>query len=600
MPRTKKQFRRQASCSDIKILPLNGEPNEPNFKGWDMDSLTPDKLLRYKKLMKDLKSEVEMNEDIVNEVKSILDFVEKTALEMRLKELINSLPSFTEDPMRAAMFILELTYDSDEEMSDSTSNRANEHFSGLVQTDLCDSVTLRCENESSDLDLCNNDFQERADGSLAQKFQTKAVKSLIQDFQTRTDDEKLRLRPIVVLTNLNHLEANKNNGTGKNGEEINLTTQRINENKAKEMQNTSHLVRNFEQSVKSTQFIENSIDNNVNSVEENFALIYEGSDEEENFNSEMKCSSRDISEIMQNTPKIKTGKSNSQCELRNKHSWKNIEHPNLSKESVRNLRLQRVTVVRKLSTTESEESISEDKKDEKTVVTFLDAVSEVTNVSQILSLVDRKFTCMYCKVSFIQKNTLRKHIQICSKRDNKLCKEKKQKNKNDSYTCKVCGTRLRFKKSLSRHNEQIHNLVKSYKCVVCRWGFYNERLLQHHVMSRHGLSLTKHMKCPYCDCAFRRRDDLRAHCKKHKKKYFLCSICFETFADESVWKAHEQDHGFNCDVCDFLTLNKDEIATHKLTHLKMITYKCAWCPNRYNSKRSVTRHMKLGHKQENS
>uniref|UniRef100_A0A1B6IVV3 C2H2-type domain-containing protein n=1 Tax=Homalodisca liturata TaxID=320908 RepID=A0A1B6IVV3_9HEMI len=592
MPRTKKPFRRlksTTSSSEIKISVLNGEPYQPTFNGWATESVTFDKLLRFKKQVKRIEIEVETAEDVINEVKSCFELFEKAALEMKLKDMINSFPSFTEDLIEAAIFISEFSYDSDDEISDTSIDDIANRSTGKNDLEFNKNNFSDCENIHSNgswsHEPCEN-LEERHDGSFVEELES--IGSSVHDLiKTNYDDEKLHQWPVVVLSSLNVLNTNKNSE-----DETNIT------------QNSCCVEEELEKSSVHTQSPDNFSENMKSEEEENLTLVWEKSDEEQHCENEVECRSRINNDIMLSTPIVRSKRTKLKPNLIDdiKIHSKNVKNRSLKERKINSRKTldcvkQSVTIVKKLNSEIKVLDNSETKKHEETIDTFLDAVSEVTNVSQILSLVKRKFICMYCKFSFIQKGTLAKHLKICSMRDDRLnCRKKKKKTEGDeSCICKLCGAWLKFKKSVPRHNEMVHNLVRSHICVVCNWGFYNERSLQHHVMSRHGLSLTEHMKCPYCDCAFRRRDDLRTHCRKHKAPYFLCSICFKTFSDESLWKAHEQDHGFMCDVCDFFTRDKEEIATHKLTHLQLITYKCDVCSKLFNKKRFVTRHMKQVH-----
>lgn len=223
--------------------------------------------------------------------------------------------------------------------------------------------------------------------------------------------------------------------------------------------------------------------------------------------------------------------------------------------------------------------------------TFLNIMRKSADDNSILSALQRDFICSQCKQGFLKKETLRKHVSICvlGKKNPKRIK------KVNLHTCPLCGITYLNKYSLEKHNANVHNLKKMYKCLVCSEHFYNEAALTLHCRSRHGLGGSDIYKCPYfCNRTFNFRQDLKAHCKvvhKARGNIHICEKCLECFKSEEAWKSHEQGHGHLCDICMFQAKSGSELEAHKLIHLYMVIYKCDRCERTFKAKRDFTKHI---------
>ncbi|XP_043543804.1 zinc finger protein ZFAT-like isoform X4 [Chiloscyllium plagiosum] len=216
------------------------------------------------------------------------------------------------------------------------------------------------------------------------------------------------------------------------------------------------------------------------------------------------------------------------------------------------------------------------------------------------------YYCSQCSYSSITKNCLKRHVV--------------QKHSNIQLRCSSegCGYTTADKYKLQAHQKNHGELErKTYTCPVCEKSFSDDRLIKSHITSYHpevpmstiseilgkrvqlkGLIGKRAVKCPYCDCYFRKNGtDLQRHIWAHEGvKPFKCSVCEYATRSKSNLRAHMNRHSTEkthlCDLCGKKFKSKGSLKSHKLLHTADgKQYKCTVCDYTAAQKPNLLRHM---------
>ncbi|XP_078071930.1 zinc finger protein ZFAT isoform X6 [Mustelus asterias] len=216
------------------------------------------------------------------------------------------------------------------------------------------------------------------------------------------------------------------------------------------------------------------------------------------------------------------------------------------------------------------------------------------------------YYCSQCSYSSITKNCLKRHVV--------------QKHSNIQLRCSSegCGYTTADKYKLQAHQRNHSELdKKTYTCPVCEKSFSDDRLIKSHITTYHpevpmstiseilgkrvqlkGLIGKRAVKCPYCDCYFRKNGtDLQRHIWAHEGvKPFKCSVCEYATRSKSNLRAHMNRHSTEkthlCDLCGKKFKSKGSLKSHKLLHTADgKQYKCTVCDYTAAQKPNLLRHM---------
>ncbi|XP_078071929.1 zinc finger protein ZFAT isoform X5 [Mustelus asterias] len=219
------------------------------------------------------------------------------------------------------------------------------------------------------------------------------------------------------------------------------------------------------------------------------------------------------------------------------------------------------------------------------------------------------YYCSQCSYSSITKNCLKRHVV--------------QKHSNIQLRCSSegCGYTTADKYKLQAHQRNHSELdKKTYTCPVCEKSFSDDRLIKSHITTYHpevpmstiseilgkrvqlkGLIGKRAVKCPYCDCYFRKNGtDLQRHIWAHEGvKPFKCSVCEYATRSKSNLRAHMNRHSTEkthlCDLCGKKFKSKGSLKSHKLLHTADGGVKCPVCSFVYGTKWELNRHLKNKH-----
>ncbi|XP_055380611.1 zinc finger protein 845-like [Condylostylus longicornis] len=257
---------------------------------------------------------------------------------------------------------------------------------------------------------------------------------------------------------------------------------------------------------------------------------------------------------------------------------------------------------------DSDESFMETLEENKDIIKMTDDVELEENVKK-KGLLPRH--CEKCNRTFKKPSTLRRHLNVHMKKDNKtyeckICHEKFSKEQKRLYRnhrerahkekipCLLCDKSFGSKFYLESHMKT-HTGTKDFKCNRCSAAFYSKTSLSGHIRKTH---LTPKVPCKYCKKLFRPGSCLEIHERIHTgEKPFICEQCGTAFQTNSLLqnhiKRHNNDRRFECDICGKKFFNHTYLRDHKVTHTDEKPYGCDICNARFNSGPALRKHKNL-------
>ena len=141
------------------------------------------------------------------------------------------------------------------------------------------------------------------------------------------------------------------------------------------------------------------------------------------------------------------------------------------------------------------------------------------------------------------------------------------------------------------HHQTKHHILY---CSMCRKAFNNPLSL-----ARHEYEHKHHdHKCPKCDRTFAFESQVKAHLFSHRKKpSFFCVHpgCTCAFFNESDLTRHSKRHNnkwYQCIDCPYKDTDKRNYDSHRLSHSRIASYKCADCGEEFVYNTQKRRHIK--------
>lgn len=195
-----------------------------------------------------------------------------------------------------------------------------------------------------------------------------------------------------------------------------------------------------------------------------------------------------------------------------------------------------------------------------------------------------KFTCETCGRSYVNKESLMKHI-VASHTEGKLCARCKKvfpscKARREHMetsrrcwpnTCSFCGERFLTKKLKYEHLSAVHGEQQksSHTCPICGEVFDKWRTYRIHYVISHT---EQNYECPYCGLKF---DTLRGY--------------------ESHKVVHTKEKSFPCTVCSKAFGRRKNLIQHMWIHSEYKRFECKMCNKQFNQRVSWKTHMKSYH-----
>ena len=179
------------------------------------------------------------------------------------------------------------------------------------------------------------------------------------------------------------------------------------------------------------------------------------------------------------------------------------------------------------------------------------SISGIANSADDMN--SHSFICPMCNKSYLDKDSLARHVQTHS-----------------NFPCPVCGKTYSTKSNLQTHMKK-HSDERLFCCNVCDKSFTSASLLKAHMRIHSG---EKPFTCPTCGVAFAKNIHLKRHLSIHTGiKPHECHICSKRFSRSDhlkrhIQSIHTQDRPHICSIC-----SKDFVRKYELNkHMKQCHY----------------------------
>ena len=211
----------------------------------------------------------------------------------------------------------------------------------------------------------------------------------------------------------------------------------------------------------------------------------------------------------------------------------------------------------------------------------------------------RDYVCKLCDKSYKRSDHLRRHMITHEPNPN-------------YYECEYCYKRFNLHYHLTSHIQNVHTepKIKLYKCPDCELYFNKKSKLFLHQKDFHHLNLEK-IPCyyPYCKKSYISEQKLNDHIKKYhmnvinnNQNWSLFNENMDEVDNEYQLESNEPEDEkkfFKCPYKECLKVYSSQynLSVHiKTNHLKIKSFKCNLCSNKYYHKVSLKKHLMIEHK----
>ena len=165
-----------------------------------------------------------------------------------------------------------------------------------------------------------------------------------------------------------------------------------------------------------------------------------------------------------------------------------------------------------------------------------------------------------------------------------------------SFSCKICDTSFKVKKSLKRHIALVHEGKKPFQCNTCKFSFLSKQDLEVHTELVHA-------PCGICGKVFQFKQNLKRHIETvHEgKKPFKCNLCEFSSASSYGLDCHEKsihllEKPFKCDTCEACFGLESNLKRHIISaHGEKRPFQCYLCDANFKLKQRLKRHTDTVH-----
>ncbi|XP_018320923.1 zinc finger protein 155-like [Agrilus planipennis] len=222
------------------------------------------------------------------------------------------------------------------------------------------------------------------------------------------------------------------------------------------------------------------------------------------------------------------------------------------------------------------------------------------------------FKCKICEKLFRTNTRLKEHLNYCSGKfpyvcehegcDKKFATSTKLKNhvkqKHDKKfiaICSICNIGFVIISDYKTHMVS-HSTEKKYNCAKCHKSYKTLSNLNFH-MKVH--SETMPFTCTICKKGFMRKEYLESHVNNHYGiKNYACAICNKKFVSQKNLDVHSKHHDGSvktktCNICGKNVANGLE--DHLRTHMNLLEFECNVCKMKFNTKNTLSKHVKKKH-----
>ena len=167
--------------------------------------------------------------------------------------------------------------------------------------------------------------------------------------------------------------------------------------------------------------------------------------------------------------------------------------------------------------------------------------------------------CKKCSIQFQDKNTLRDH----NIKSHNAVPQK-------SLLCPHCAKLFRDSRDLKVHIRSVHENLHPFECQICGKKYkFKVSLIRHTEVVHEGKKLELNFQCQFCTHATHTPTALKRHIDAvhEKKKPFVCNTCNTRFAEKGHLKTHirgvhEGLRPFECQVCKNTFKSKQMLNNH--------------------------------------
>ena len=226
----------------------------------------------------------------------------------------------------------------------------------------------------------------------------------------------------------------------------------------------------------------------------------------------------------------------------------------------------------------------------------------------------RDYVCTICNKSYKRSDHLKRHMVVHDPEPN-------------YYECEYCLKKFNFNYHLTAHLKNVHfeSKQKQYECEKCHLFFNKKRKLYKHQNTEHQKVIEK-IPCyfPYCNKSYITKQKLEDHIKKFHMSNLNNNIVQDQ--NEIIFKnnnisnennINDNNNDINENNDDFSEKNKKyfrcpykeclkvysshyNLSVHiKTFHLKIKSFACELCDNKYYHKVSLKKHLLMEHKCNN-
>jgi len=179
-------------------------------------------------------------------------------------------------------------------------------------------------------------------------------------------------------------------------------------------------------------------------------------------------------------------------------------------------------------------------------------------------IIENYAKCTKCLKDFATKDSLKKHLNICTE-----------------YQCKHCDQVFDARKKMRWHRDKVHS-TQSPKCAHCMKQFGTKEALVRHLKICHSNS-KEILKCNICSISsFENALDLSVHLGTVHNRV-CCDHCKSNFANAQCLRnhyevVHMKKRDYSCDQCDLIFSQKGVLYDHiRDIHLQLWSFPCLEC-----------------------